>query len=312
MHRSVKHRVRILAVRIARVAAGVGLGTACLAIPPAQGAGNVSLGLQTGLYRPQSEDARPDGTYFLSPVLALQHERVGVTLKYIGASYDVDNAFSFSSPLADPSTGLPLPDLVSNTGIHVELDRHDVDVSVSYRLLPGDGGGPFGLTVFTGLRYELELAEIVSETRFKNVPPFLEAFIPEVSTVLSRADFSRMSLPVGVGLSYAIPDLGVSPFLVATLFPLSRVDFSAFVDDGGLADQTLDDTGVGRTSSRQGETGFGGWAVEAGASWSLHRTWGLPVSLLASYRHQQLDTSNLDNELQQVIVGVFYHFLDVF
>ena len=58
------------------------------------------------------------------------------------------------------------------------------------------------------------------------------------------------------------------------------------------------------------ETGFGGFAVEVGASYSLYELLEVPASFSASYRFQKLTPGDFEEEVHQAIGGFFYHFVD--
>ena len=248
MERGVRPRSTVLAAVLLA-------GGAWLASPA--GAASVTLGLQSGTYSPrQTIEGRrfDDASWFVSSVVDLQVDRLGFSAKYVFSPYELDFG------------------LLSQEVAAIDVNRHDLDLGIRYRLDLGDAG--ISLTPFVGFRSERQSADLV--------------VVQGPSVDIS---FDVLAIPVGATGSYAFRRVDLSAFVVATVFPWARVE------------------GVGDASFSS--EGFGGFAVEAGLSYSLAPETDVPVSFTGSYRYQTIDPEEFDEEVQQLLFGAYYHFLDV-
>ncbi len=238
-------------------------------------AGDLSLGLQSGMYRPQVTDpldaaqSISDTSFFLSPIVDMTFGRFGVTTKYIYSNYVYEGVGS-------PET---LPG--GQTSVNRNAQKHDLDGAVKYSLFVSNEF-PFAVTPFVGVRYELQNVTDGVPTR---VGPELE---------VARADYTILSAITGATFSYTFRDLGLTPYAVGSAYVYSLVDSSKGVD------------------LPPNPNGFGGFAVEGGLSYSLYSLLQAPVSFTASYRYQRIEPEKFKEEIQQAIGGVFYHFVDFF
>lgn len=267
-------RPRRSTLRTIAYAAGALLSFVPLAASSAR-AGDLSLGLQSGMYRPQVTDpldateSISDTSFFLSPIVDLTFGRFGVTTKYIYSNYVYEGVGS-------PDT---LPG--GQTSINRNAQKHDLDGAVKYSLFLSNEF-PFAVTPFVGVRYELQNVTDGVPTR---VGPEIE---------VAKADYTILSAITGATFSYTFRDLGLTPYAVGSVYVYSLVDASKGVD------------------LPPNPNGFGGFAVEGGLSYSLYSLLQAPVSFTASYRYQRIEPEKFKEEIQQAIGGVFYHFVDFF
>jgi hypothetical protein len=249
---------------------------ACLALPatltsPAR-AGDLSLGLQTGMYRPQitdpgdPEQSVDTTSFFLSPIVDLRFGRLGFTTKYLYSSYTFDDI---------GSSGPDLPPTVNRNA-----QRHDFDAAFKYSWLASDEF-LFAVTPFAGVRYEIQ-----------NITQSIPVTGPDQE--LTAADNSILSVVTGATFSYTFRDTGLTPYLVGSAFVYSLVDAATV------------------TTGDANPDGFGGFAVEGGLSYSLYSVLQAPVSFTLGYRYQRIEPESFKEEIQQAIGGAFYHFVDLF
>ena len=280
-----------------------------LAAPPAT-AVDLSLGLQGGLYRPDSDLGEVTNAGFGSPVIDLQAGPFGMTIKYIFASYDTGFSEQRRFSLVD-FTGGQIERVDVRSDATGSSDRHDVDMAVRYRTSLDAIG--LGLTLFTGLRYELQTLQgsVTNTPTVVGAQPgaeeLFESLIPPTDTGSIEIDFALVAIPVGLGLSYDLRSIGLTPYVVATVFPFARVDFSDFRSNALLGPAPIP---IETPVASQGQSGFGGLAIETGLSYSLYVPLELPASLMASYRWQRIAPGAFEDEVHQGTVGFFWHFLD--
>ena len=188
--------------------------------------GTISLGIQGGHYRSETQASDGASSEFYQPVIDVQHDRLGASFKVVTAGFGLDQAFTDVIPGTEGFS----PDIPFRTDVDTDIDRRDVDIALRYRLGPYLDGR-LGVGIFTGLRWELIETVSTATVRFENVPPELAEFFPGTRQV-SRSDISKMAVPLGVSVDYLVADAGLSPFLVLTLFPLARADTSSFIIEG--------------------------------------------------------------------------------
>ena len=295
-------------MRRSLLAAALSLVVGAGAPSPARAA-DLSLGLQGGLFRPDSNLGDVTSAPFVSPLVDVQSGPLGFTLRYIYAQYDTTFAEETRSSLETLTNGL-VEGVAFDSIVDGDSERHDVDVALRFRTDPWSEL-PLSFTAFAGLRYELQSTEgdIRTDVTLEGVTPGAEEILGDVLPVDGvagiRIDYSIMALPIGLGLSYRVGDTGLSPFLVATLFPFARVDFSEFRESGVLGNTGIVSDSL--SSAREGQDGFGGFAVEAGLAGSLHGALEIPASFTLSYRLQRLGPGSFEDELQQFTLGLFWH-----
>ncbi len=258
--------------RAAIILAACLAGVSALVAPAAARAGDLSLGLQTGMYRPQitdpgdPEQSVDTTSYFLSPIVDLRFGRVGFTTKYLYSSYTFDDI---------GSSGPGLPPTVNRNA-----QRHDFDAALKYSWLASDEF-LFAVTPFAGVRYEIQ-----------NITQSIPVAGPDQE--LTAADNSILSVVTGATFSYTFRDSGLTPYLVGSAFVYSLVDAATV------------------TTGDANPDGFGGFAVEGGISYSLYSVLDAPVSFTLGYRYQRIEPESFKEEIQQAIGGAFYHFVDLF
>lgn len=218
-----RHRTASLA-RVSLLAACVA-GVAVATAPAAARAGDLSLGLQTGMYRPQITDpGDPEQSvnttsYFLSPIVDLRFGRLGFATKYLYSSYTFDDIGSTE---------------VGGGTVNRNAQRHDFDAALKYSWLASDEF-LFAVTPFAGVRYEIQ-----------NVTESIPVAGPDQE--LTAADNSILSVVTGATLSYTFRDSGITPYLVGSAFVYSLVDaatvttgdanpdgFGGFAVEGGIS-----------------------------------------------------------------------------
>lgn len=186
---------------------------------------DLSLGLQTGMYRPQVTDPGDPNqsvnttSFFLSPIVDLSFGRLGFTTKYLYSSYTFDNIGSSE---------------VGGGTVNRNAQRHDFDAALKYSWLASDEF-LFAVTPFAGVRYEIQ-----------NVTESIPVTGPDQE--VAAADNSILSIVAGATLSYTFRDAGLTPYLVGSAFVYSLVDaatvttgdanpdgFGGFAVEGGLS-----------------------------------------------------------------------------
>ncbi len=253
------------------------LALACVLAPaPRARAADVSLGFQTGMYRPQVPDpvdpnqTISDTSFFISPIFDFTFGRFGITTKYIYSTYAFQG-------IGSPET---LPG--GATSLNADAQKHDLDGALKYSLFLSDEF-PFAVTPFAGIRYEIQ-----NVTR--SVPTSRGGQME-----IGKVGFTITSIATGSTFSYTFRDLGLTPYIAGSAFVYSIVNPQS-----------------GTTLSTPNPNGFGGFALEGGVSYSLYSLLDAPVSFTASYRYQRIEPQDFKEELQQAIVGAFYHFVDIF
>lgn len=114
-----------------------------------------------------------------------------------------------------------------------------------------------------------------------------EVRVSDLSGKDSGFGFNVYAVPVGTTASIEIPRTGIYLFGVGTIFAYTLVN---------------------QKTPRADEDGFGGYALAAGMAYPLDVVLGVPLSLKAGYRFQNLEVGDFDEEVDQVNVGVAWHF----
>ena len=101
-------------------------------------------------------------------------------------------------------------------------------MALKYRL-PFADDWPVSLTLFSGLRYELQKVEGAVSFTFESL---VDASNPWSSTrgPSGPVRLQRGRVPVGLTAAYPFDGVGLTPYLVGTVFPFARVDFGTAGD----------------------------------------------------------------------------------